>query len=473
MPKASVIIPAKNEEDNIGDLLNQIRQFCDGLSYEVIVVDDSIDKTTEVAESLGARVVKGRGLGLAQAVLDGIDATDSDYIIVVDADLQHPPSLLPQVIKQLYQHDLVVATKHTKEAIAELSWFRKLQSNLAVWLTHILIPVPVSDPMSGFFGIRRKCFDGIPRGEYIKVDYDRIKKKQGDIDAILPENWDSLDDKTKTEWYLQNGYATKLLGLEAIGFKIGLELFTKAKWVSHAEVPMTFRKREAGMSKGTRHSLQKHLWHLFKNSLNYEVELPKGSEEYHYFYEANDWQKKWKQGIAKVLQTISSEIKPQKTLDVGCGSSPNINHLYGDRVGMDINEKAVDFMKDYADAEFRVGSILDMPFPESFFDMVVCIEVLEHLYPKDIDKAMSELVRVLKPNGYAIIATPNYGSVLWNIIENMQRIAQPGHWTSDHYTKFTRRSLNALCEKYGLIESRYDGVQRNMDMIITYQKVGG
>ena len=412
MPSVSIILPSKNEEGNIGNLLKQIIPY----GYEVVVVDDSTDKTAEIAESLGARVIKGRGLGLAQAVLDGIDQTDSDCIIVMDADGQHSPSVLPQIVEQLGYHDLVVMTKHTKEASADMSLWRKMQSNLAVWLTHVLIPVPVSDPMTGFFGIRRKCLEGIPRGEFIKIDHDKIYKKRDDVEANIPENWESLDEATRTEWYLQNGYATKIIGLEAIGFKIGLELFTKAKWVSHAEIPITFLKREAGMSKGTRHSLQTHLWHLFKNSLNYEVELPQGSEEYHYFYEGNGWQSKWKQDIAKVLREVSYSIKPQRTLDCGCGSSPNINHLYGDRVGIDINEKAIEFMKSHSDAEFREGSVLDIPFPEQSFELVTCIEVLEHLYEKDVDKALSELVRVLKPNGHVILATPNYGSILWNVV---------------------------------------------------------
>ena len=103
--------------------------------------------------------------------------------------------------------------------------------------------------------------------------------------------------------------------------------------------------------------------------------------------------------------------------------------------------------------------------------MVVCIEVLEHLYRWETDKAISELVRVLKPKGRIILATPNYGSILWNIVESAQRIMQPGHWTSDHHTKFSRKSLNFLCQRYGLKEIRYDGIQKNMDMVVTYQKV--
>ena len=442
MPNTSIIIPTRNERDNIAKLLQSLMFLKDkGYNYEAVVVDDSTDDTALIASQNGAKVVLGRHKGLAQAVLDGIDATNGEYIIVMDADLQHPPYLVENIIRALNKHDLVVASKHMKGALSSLSRFRKLQSNLGVALTELLVPVPLSDPMAGFFGIRRKCLNGIPRGGYFKID---------------------------------NGESYKMVGLEAIGFKIGLELFAKAKWVSHAEIPMNFQKREAGVSKGTRHSLQKHLWRLYKNSLEYEVELPKGSEEYYHFYEGDELNKQWKKDIARTLYKITHEYKPQKTLDAGCGSSPNIRYLYGvDRTGMDININALEFMRNYSTAKFVYGSVLEIPFGDSMFDMVVCCEVLEHLYEKEVEKALSELVRVLQPSGHIILATPNYSNIWWNLIEGGQKFIQSGRWTSDHHTKFNRQSLNDLCSKYGLKEVRYDGVMGNMDMVITFEKAGG
>lgn len=442
MASVSIIIPTRNERDNIAKLLQSLMFLKDkGYDYEAVVIDDSTDDTALVASQNGARVILGRRKGLAQAVLDGIDATDSEFIIVMDADLQHPPYLVENIISALSKHDLVVASKHMKGASDGLSKGRRLQSNAAVALTQLLVPIPISDPMAGFFGIRRKCLDGIPRGEYFKKD-------------------DSNNDY-------------KMMGIEAIGFKIGLELFAKAKWVSHAEIPMNFKKREAGASKGTRHSLQRHLWRLYKNSLEYEVELPKGSEEYYHFYEGDELNKQWKGDIARTLYKITHEYKPQKTLDAGCGSSPNIRYLYGvDRTGMDTNIKALEFIRNYSIAKFIYGSVLEIPFRDAMFDMVVCCEVLEHLYEKEVEKALSELVRVLQPKGHIILATPNYSSIWWNLIEGGQKLIQSGRWTSDHHTKFNRQLLNNLCLKYGLKEVRYDGVMGNMDMVITYEKVG-
>jgi dolichol-phosphate mannosyltransferase len=462
-----VIIPTRNERDNIAILIPKIQRY----GYNITVVDDSNDDTAEVAKNAGAKVLKGRGLGLAQAVLDGIDAAKSEYVIVMDADLQHPPQLLPRIVKRLEYHDLVVVTKHSKGAKSSLSLWRKLQSNAGVWLSKILVPVPVSDPMSGYFGIRRECIDGLPRGEYYKFD----QKKIDEIIMELPEQWNDMPEEEQNKWYCDNGMATQLIGLEGIGFKIGLELFAKAKWVSHCELPMKFANRQSGVSKGTAHSLHKHLGRLYKNSLNYVTELPKGSEEYHMFYEGTDWQQKWKKGIAWSVFRSINKLRPEYVLDAGCGSSPNINYMRAScvqkRVGMDINEKAIAYMRSHSDADFVPGDVTNIPFSDASFDMVTCIEVLEHLYSNDIDKAIAEIVRVLKPSGYAIIATPNYSSALWNIIEKSQQVIERGAWTSDHHTKFTRKSLRDACVKHGLHEIAYDSVINNADMIVTFQKI--
>lgn len=467
MQTVSVVIPTRNESENLRELIPLISQY----GYRIIVCDDSDDNTPEVAKSLGAKVVVGRRLGLAQAVLDGIDSDDSDYIIVMDADLQHPPGLLPRIAEQLDSHDLVVVSKHHPEAKDNLSWWRRLQSNLAVWLTHIIIPVEVSDPMAGYFGIRRKCFDDIPRGEYYDIDY--IKADKISAAGDIPDEFSDMSKLDQGKWLSDAGVATKMIGIEAIGFKIGLELFTKAKWVSHSELPMHFAEREHGVSKGTAHSLQKHLWRLFVNSLNYVTILPKGSEEYFAFYEGTGWQKKWKHQIANIIKDVTGKYDFDDVLDVGCGSSPNINYIKAHNVvGIDINKEAIAWMHGYSTAKFRVGSLLQIPFSDKSFDCLTCIEIIEHLYSNQIDTALSELSRVVKDDGIVILATPNYASVLWNIVEHAQQFFEKGAWTSDHHTHFTRNKLTDLCAKHGLVELSYYPVMRNMDMVIVYRKIG-
>ena len=91
MQSVSIIVPARNEEGNIEHLIRGIRDalvsYAPELWYEVVVVDDSSDKTAVIAESFGARVVKGKGKGLGQAIIDGIEASEGDVVLNMDADL--------------------------------------------------------------------------------------------------------------------------------------------------------------------------------------------------------------------------------------------------------------------------------------------------------------------------------------------------------------------------------------------------
>ncbi len=420
--QVSIVIPTRNEQDNVGELLERLlnaSRLRTEFQYEAIVVDDGNDKTAEIASEFGANVIRGQRKGLAQAVIDGIRVSNYPNIVVMDGDLQHPPELLPQVVEGLKIHDLVVVTKHVKGSSADLSLWRKMQSDLGCFAARML--VPISDPMTGFFGIRKECLNGIE--------------------------------------------------LDGIGFKIGLEIFCKANWTSHIEIPMNFNARKAGQSKGTVHSLQKHLWRLYKESLKYRVNLPDGSEEWNAFYEGNRWHSAWKRAIADLLHDITNEIKPYKVLDVGGGSSPNINYIVANqKIGMDINQKALGFMEKHSEAIFVCGSVTNIPYRDNSFDFVSCIEVIEHLEPQNCEKAVSELSRVVRKDGTVVIATPNYSSLLWNLTEKARHVFQRGLWTDDHHTHFNHKSLNELCKRYGLEELEYNSVVADSDMVIAYVK---
>ncbi len=114
----SLIIPAKNEEVSISQLLEGIQDallpYKAELEYEVVIVDDSTDRTAEIARSMGARVVKGRGLGLGQAIIDGIDASKSDVVLVMDSDLSHDPKAIPSLLKPILEQgvDIVIGSRY-------------------------------------------------------------------------------------------------------------------------------------------------------------------------------------------------------------------------------------------------------------------------------------------------------------------------------------------------------------------------
>ena len=164
-PLLSIVLPTYNERENLPVLLDRLASVLGerGVSYEIIVVDDdSPDGTWMVAleyaeKGLPVRLVRRRGeRGLATAVARGIQEARGKYIVVMDADLQHPPEKVPELLDKALSEkaDLVVASRNAPGGgIEEWSPWRRLVSKTATLLAHILVPWSrrTSDPMSGFF----------------------------------------------------------------------------------------------------------------------------------------------------------------------------------------------------------------------------------------------------------------------------------------------------------------------------------
>ena len=166
----SVVLPTYNERDNLPVLLQRLETALAGIDWEAIVVDDnSPDGTAELARELAhanprLRVIRRVGRrGLSGACVEGMLASSADYVAVMDADLQHDEMLLPRMLAALSGADnkggadLTVASRHVEGgAVGEgLSGVRASGSGLANRLARTFLKVELSDPMSGFFMIRR------------------------------------------------------------------------------------------------------------------------------------------------------------------------------------------------------------------------------------------------------------------------------------------------------------------------------
>lgn len=164
----SIIVPTYNERENIRKLIELLDSNLKEYEYEIVVVDDaSPDGTADEAEKLGklypVKVVRRPGkLGLTSAIYDGIRASKGKFVVVMDADLQHPPEVVPRLIKKLEECDLVVASRYVRGGkIENWSTTRRLMSIGATLIARIFIPgcVRVHDPLSGFFAARREILE--------------------------------------------------------------------------------------------------------------------------------------------------------------------------------------------------------------------------------------------------------------------------------------------------------------------------
>ncbi len=225
----SIVVPTFREAPNIEPLLRRIFAALGpaAASSELIIVDDdSRDGTEQIVEGLRAafpvRLMIRRGeRGLAGAVVAGLNEARGQRLVVLDADLQHPPELIPEVAGRLSEEgcEFVMATRYAGAGSVadDWPWYRRFASRFATWLAR---PVArLSDPMSGFFGLTRQT------------------------------------------WERAAPY------VDPIGYKIALEIFVKARCQSAAEVPIAFTARHAGKSKlglGAQWAYVRHLVRLYR-----------------------------------------------------------------------------------------------------------------------------------------------------------------------------------------------------------------
>lgn len=224
MSKAlSLVIPTYNERENIVPLVEQIHGALPGYDYEVIFIDDdSQDGTAGAIRELSGRfpvrcVVRRGKKGLASAVVDGIGYAASDIVGVMDADLQHPPEVIPGLLRAIEGGaEVAVASRYAKGGGCE-GWglTRRVISSVAVLIAHLFLPETraVHDPMSGFFMFRKPVVEGV---------------------ALRPT-----------------------------GYKILLEILARGRYQNLAEVPYRFCTRREGRSKlGVKQQLH-YLQHVY------------------------------------------------------------------------------------------------------------------------------------------------------------------------------------------------------------------
>lgn len=173
MPTAelSIVVPTFKERGNVAELVRRLDAALTGIAWEAIFVDDnSPDGTAAAVKEIAARDPRVRCLrrvgrrGLAGACIEGMLSSAAPYVAVIDADLQHDEKVLPQMLARLTgdQADLVAATRYVAGgSAASFSESRGAISRLATRLTHRLVGTALSDPMSGFFMMRRDRFDDI------------------------------------------------------------------------------------------------------------------------------------------------------------------------------------------------------------------------------------------------------------------------------------------------------------------------
>ncbi len=237
MTDVSVVVPTRNEASNVGPLVMRLSNAFANYDYtwEVVFADDSDDATPEVIERLatsnGHRILlvhRERGErkgGLGGAVKDGFLKTAGRVLVVMDADLQHPPEIVPSLVAPVLsgEVELVAGTRYgrggNRDGLANP--LRRAVAMACRRLAHLLVPKsrPLSDPMSGLFAFDRSVVEGV---------------------ELHPD-----------------------------GYKILLEVAARGTWRSARNVDYRFHKRLYGESKAGFHeglAFLRHVWHLSREA---------------------------------------------------------------------------------------------------------------------------------------------------------------------------------------------------------------
>lgn len=223
IPDVSIIIPTYCEAENLPVLIPRLHHaLCQAhLVGEILIVDDnSPDDTPGVCERLSkdcslTLLVRRNERGLSSAVIHGMEHATGHILLVMDADLSHPPERVPDLVAALNDPavDFVIGSRYTPGGSTDDRWglFRWLNSRVATLLARPF--TSARDPMAGFFALRRETFNNADR-------------------------------------------------LDPIGYKIGLELLVKCHCSNIREVPIAFNDRLHGTTKLTMHEQVNYLRHL-------------------------------------------------------------------------------------------------------------------------------------------------------------------------------------------------------------------
>lgn len=222
MPELTVIVPTYREAENLPELIERVftATSCADIKAEMLVVDDnSGDGTEHICADMGKKysvrlITRKEERGLATAVLCGIRESTTGFLIIMDADLSHPPEEIPNLVHHLRQGaDFVIGSGCAQGGSRDPTWslFQRLNSEVARLLARGL--TTVNDPLSGYFAFPRRILTGVPQ-------------------------------------------------LSPVGYKIGLEILAKANCRKVVEIPMAFFDRQRGESKLTLRERLLYLRHL-------------------------------------------------------------------------------------------------------------------------------------------------------------------------------------------------------------------
>lgn len=467
----SIVIPTLDEELNLKKLLPELAKLNPG---EILICDNgSKDRTIEIAQQYPNVVVKSGKGSVGQAVLRGLRHAKHRFIIVMDADLSHPPKAIPQILEALHEHDMVVASRY-RDGESHDSHKNVLISRVGNIMAFPLAP-SLSDRMSGFWGVRKEIIrqgnhNGVRPTAKPMLEY-YIKGNPSsvvEVGYVFDPRHDGIS-KIGRGWSLSKTFfdTTRLYGrkfnkplkfVTVSGIGIGVNLGT-----------LFFLTEVAGLWYGASACFAVAVavtWNFAMHSLwtfgncrsledfwNLGHKVDDGDFEWWEWHGPNPVKRWWKHRVAELTLQLAAENRYRDYQDIlvlGCGSSPAFNFYHCNKVGVDINAHKASYLDDHSTGNVFKGDItkpLDLPKEvPGQYDIILCNEVMEHLNSVTLGSVVGNISKLLAPRGRAIISVPD---------ESTSRI---GKWIErifhkDIHVPITMQKIKILMAREGLIET--------------------
>jgi dolichol-phosphate mannosyltransferase len=450
----SVIIPTLNEKENLIQLIPNLHlilaHLVESKEYEIILVDGgSTDGIAELPEQLNVRLIEQESPGYGGALKTGFEQAYGEWIFTLDADLSHDPGFFYSLWEKRNDAEIIIASRYIPGGKATMPITRIILSRILNLIFSHGLSLQVKDMSSGF-------------RLYRKTALTKIKLQ------LVSRNFDILEEI--------------LIRMYAEGWRI-------------REIPFHYLPRYSGRT----HAKLIKFGLAFIRTFYRMWKLRNSIQSADYDARAYDsiiplqryWQRKRIDIITKFISDCGLQITNLtncgfrisdfgfRILDIGCGSSYIVRKVKN-LVAADIQLNKLRYLRfhpDFAKASSGIpelsiplvnASILSLPFKTDSFDLIICSQVIEHLQNNTI--WFNEINRVIKPNGFLILGTPDYGKVNWRVIEYFYKLFVPSGYADEHITHYTFTSLKDLLEKehYQLLDKKYIS---NAELILVAKKL--
>ncbi len=409
MTLISVIVPAINEAGNIELLIQRIKKTIKEITdhYEIIVVDGhSTDDTITIAKKAGATVISQKNVGFGGALRDGFAAAKGQYIITIDGDLSHEPEIITAMWKEKESADILIGSRYAAGGSAEQSLTRKLLSRSLNTFFSIFLSIPVKDTSSNFRMYKRKVLQEI---------------------EITCTKFDVLQEILVLS--LSRGFTLK-------------------------EVPMHYQPRQYGVSKAKIISFVKAYSKTFVKLWTIRNSIQSCDYDERAYYSIIPIQRYWQRKRYKIIMNFLEQngAENKKILDIGCGTSKIIQNLPS-AVAIDIQFHKLRYIQ--KSNLYRIqASTFFIPFQDGTFDIIISSQVIEHVpYKKEM---FEEFFRVIKPEGFLIIGTPDYNTTIWNVIEYIYKLF-PNTYGDEHITHYSLKQIQQIFKEnnFDILKVKY------------------